>query len=80
MSGSSFLPDVVPVEINGVISEVPPSQVAALFPSMATIMPTAPFSFSWNGSIVQFNIGDTQPIPADLLAALTAAGAPFTTP
>ena len=36
MSGSSFLPDVVPVEINGVISEVPPSQVAALFPSINT--------------------------------------------
>lgn len=81
MSGSSFVPDVIPVDVgNGVIADVAPSQVAALFPTMSTITPSAPFSFSWNGSILQFNSGDTQPVPADLLAALTAAGAPFTTP
>ena len=79
-SGSSFVPDDVPVDINSEVVDLQPSQVPAAFPAMATITPTAPFGFPWNGVIVQFNLGDTQPVPPDLLAALTAAGAPFTTP
>ena len=81
MPGSSFLGDVVAVAgSNGQVIEVAPGLVAAMFPTSATITPTMPFSFPWNGSLVQFAIGDTQPVPADLLAAITAASAPFTTP
>lgn len=79
MPGSSFVNDVLPVaSVNSQIVNASPAQIAALFP--LTITPTALFSFPWNGSILQFNIGDTQPVAPDLLAALTAAGASFTSP
>ena len=79
MPGSSFVNGVLPVaSANSQIIGVNPAQIVALFP--LTITPTGLFSFPWNGSTLQFNVGDTQPVALDLLAALTAAGAPFTSP
>lgn len=79
-TGANSVPDVIPVDVGGQIEDLAPSQIAAVFPTMQTITPTGPFNFPWNGSILSFNTGDTKPVPVDLLAALTAAGAPFTQP
>ena len=74
------VPDEVAVSIAGQVSELAPSQVAAAFPTLSTITPTSNFDFPWNGSIVQFTVGVRAPVQPDLLAAITAANAPFTTP
>lgn len=67
------------VDINGVIADDTDAQVQALY-SGHTLTPTTNFNFPWNGSIVQFYNGITAEVEPALLAALTAAGAPFTTP
>lgn len=67
------------VDINGVIADDSDAQVQALY-SGHTLTPTTNFSFPWNGSIVQFFQGITADIEPALLAALTAAAAPFTQP
>ena len=66
--------------VAGQVLELAPSQVAAAFPTLSTITPTATFNFPWNGSIVQFTVGVRVPVLPDLLAAITTANAPFTTP
>lgn len=71
--------DLIPVEINGVISEEINSVLQAQFPGL-TMTPSSNFSFNWNGSILSYTQGDSQVVTPDLLAALTAAGAPFTQP
>ena len=61
------------------ISEDNDPQLQAQFAGH-TITPTAPFSIGWNGSIISYTQGDSQVVTTDQLAALTAAGAPFTQP
>lgn len=67
------------VDVNGVIADDTDAQVQSLY-SGNTLTPTATFNFPWNGSIVQFYSGITAEVEPALLSALTAAGAPFTTP
>lgn len=67
------------VDLNGVIATDSNAQVQALYPGN-TLTPTTNFNFPWNGSTVQFFNGITAEIEPGLLAALTAAGAPFTQP
>lgn len=76
---ASSADDGVPVLVNGEVSlETDPTVVAQF--SGQTITPTADFAFPWNGALVQFRSGDTSVVPADFLAALNSAGAPFTQP
>lgn len=75
----SFGDDGIPVDINGTVTLDTPAQVQALYPG-STITPTANFTFSFNGTILSFYQGDTEPVTSDLLAALTAAAAPFSQP
>lgn len=70
---------VTPVDINGVIALDSAAQVQAAFPGQ-TLTPTATFSFPWNGLTLSFTQGESQVVMPDVLAALTAAGAPFTQP
>lgn len=78
-AGTPFVADEVSTVINGDTVEEAPNALQAQFPGQ-TITPTASFNFAWNGTIIQYSLGDTQVVTPDLLAALTAAGAPFTTP
>ena len=71
--------DPIAVDQAGVISEDTAAQIQALYVGH-TITPTAPFTYSWNGVLISFNTGDTLEVEPGLLAALTAAGAPFTQP
>ena len=54
--------------------------VAAVVAVHATITPTASFPFAWRGATVEFRVGQSTHVEDDLLAALAAAGAPYTTP
>lgn len=76
---SSFGDDGIPVEINGSIALETPAQVQAQFPG-STITPTANFTFAINGAVTAYYQGDTVVVTPDLLAALTAAGCPFSQP
>ena len=71
--------DGTAVDVNGVIQLDQAAQVQALFPGQ-TITPSQDFNFSWNGVIVQFYGGQSATVTPDLLAALTAQGAPFAQP
>jgi len=72
--------EVASTVVNSEITEIAPGQVVAGFPNNSTVLPTSTFNIPFNGSIVQFYQGVRVPVDAVLLAALTAAGAPFTTP
>jgi hypothetical protein len=78
MAGTSG-DDGVSVLVGGVMTLETDPQVIAQF-SGQTLTPTADFTFPWNGALVSFRANDTIVIGADLLAALTTAGAPFTQP
>lgn len=71
--------DPISVDVNGVIANDQSSQIQSLYPGH-TFTPTANFSFVWNNAILSFTFGDSVETTPDLLAALTAAGAPITTP
>lgn len=71
--------DGVEIDINGDISLVPVTVAQALFPG-ATVTPLQNFSFLWNGAILSFSQGETQVVTPDLMAALAAQSAPYTTP
>lgn len=73
------MPDTIPIIVNGVVAQDTPAQIQAAFPG-ATVTPTANFDFPWNGDEINFFAGMSQEVTPDLLAALTAAGAPFTQP
>ena len=55
------------------------AQLQAMYPGN-TCTPTANFDFEWLGQTVQFTYGVTQYVETALLNALTAQGAPITTP
>ena len=74
------VPGEVAESVAGQVSELAPSQVAAAVPSLSTITPSQAFNFMFNGQTLQFSAGVTQPVRPEVLAALTAANAPFTTP
>ena len=67
------------LEVNGVIANDPNATVQAIY-SGNTITPSANFGFPWTGQILQFTAGNTAVVEPGLLAALTAAAAPFSTP
>ena len=67
------------VDVGGVIANDSNAQVQAIYTGN-TVTPTASFNFPWNGTIVAFVQGNTQVVEPGLLAAITAAGAPFSTP
>lgn len=73
------MPGLDEVDVGGVIANDPNSVVQALY-SGNTITPSANFNFPWLGQVLQFSQGNTAVVEPGLLAALTAAGAPFTTP
>ena len=76
---ASFGDDGISVAVgNDVVLETP-AQVQAQFPG-STITPTANFNFSYNGTVQSYLYGDTAVVTPDLLAALSAAGAPFSQP
>lgn len=71
--------DGIPVDVGGELVLETPAQVQAQFPGN-TLTPTANFSFVWNGTVQSYTGGDTVVVTPDLLAALTAASAPFSQP
>jgi len=71
--------DPIEVEVGGSVAVDSVAQFDAQF-SGKTATATAAFNFPYNGSILQFAQGDSFVVTPDLLAALTAAGAPFTQP
>lgn len=73
------MPGLDEVDVGGVIANDPNAVVQSLY-SGNTITPTTSFSFPWNSQVLQFTGGNTAVVEPALLAALTAAGAPFTTP
>ena len=74
------LPDSgTPAMQGGVVALEQSATVQSQF-SGVTITPTKTFSFPWRGGIVEFRLNQSVPVEADLHTALTAAGAPFTTP
>lgn len=73
------VPNEVAESVAGQVSELAPSQVAAVS-SLSTITPSQTFNFMLNSQTLQFSAGVTQPVRPEVLAALTAANAPFTTP
>lgn len=78
MAGSSG-DDGVSVLVGGVMTLETNPQVISQFVGQ-TLTASADFSFPWNGALVSFRANDTAVVGADLLAALTAAAAPFTQP
>lgn len=71
--------DLVEVDVNNVVADVPAAVVQAANPGM-TITPSANFSITLNGVILSYIAGQTQVVTSDELAAMTAAGAPFSQP
>lgn len=67
------------VVVGGVIAQETDAQVQAVAPGN-TITPTQTFNFPWNNTIIQFTAGVTAVVDPYLLAALSAAVAPFTQP
>lgn len=67
------------IEVGGVIVADTNAQIQQLYPG-STVTPTQDFEFPYNGSIVPFSQGQTQVVEPALLAALAAAGAPYTQP
>jgi hypothetical protein len=68
-----------PRVINGVTTLAQSADVQAAF-SGTTITPSKSFTFPWRGSYLNFRAGQSAHVEADLLAALSAASAPYTTP
>jgi len=71
--------DLIAVAVDGVLAEETSALVQAQFPGQ-TVTPSADFTFPWNGVLIPYRQGDTQVVTPDLLAALTAANAPFSQP
>jgi len=76
---SPFIADAPVLVAGGVTQETTNGAVQAANPG-STITPVATFAFSFNGSTLNFSSGVTVVVTPDLLAALSAAGAPFATP
>jgi len=53
------------------------SDYLALFPAAPVHTPSANFSFTWNGVITDYLANQPVIAPADLFAAMTAAGMPI---
>ncbi|QBP09367.1 hypothetical protein [Cupriavidus metallidurans] len=71
--------DPIEVEVGGSVAVDSTAQFDAQFPG-TTATATAAFNFPYNGTILQYNQGDSFVVTPDLLAALTAAGAPISQP
>lgn len=76
---ASNVSDGIAVQVGNATVLETPSQVQAQFPG-STITPSANFSFVWNSTVQSYTLGDTVVVTPDLLAALTAASAPFSQP
>jgi hypothetical protein len=71
--------DPIEVEVGGDVAVDTTAQFDTTF-SGKTATATAQFAIMFNGCIVSYNQGDCFVVTPDLLAALTAASAPFTQP
>lgn len=71
--------DPIEVDSGGSIAVDTSAQFTAQFPG-TTATATSVFALTFNGSILYYNAGDQFVVTPDLLAALTAANAPFTQP
>lgn len=74
--GTPYLPETVPVQINGAESSQSVAQMTALFGAGNIRTATKTFSFHYRGHTVQFHKGVPVVVDAGLAAALTAASAP----
>jgi hypothetical protein len=79
MTQDPGLVDGIPVDANGTISVVQDPALQAQF-SGSTVTALQDFPFFWKGQVLNFFANESAVVTPDLLAALTAAGAPFTTP
>jgi hypothetical protein len=70
------LPTTFPDHSSSVIGQLTAAQIVAKYPSFTAKTATKSFSFPFNGHIVSFLKGAPVACAPDLLAALTAAGAP----
>jgi hypothetical protein len=68
-----------PRVVNGVTTLAQSSDVQTAFPG-TTLTPTKSFTFPWRGQQLNFRAGQSAHVEADLLAALSAASAPYNTP
>jgi hypothetical protein len=76
----TVLPDSgSPLVVNGATTLAKTSAIQTAF-SGTTVSATAEFTFLWRGADLTFRVGESVHVEADLLAALTAASAHFTTP
>ena len=71
--------DPILVDSGGNIAVVTSAQLVAQYPG-ATATATSVFALTFNGTINYYNAGNQFVVTPDLLAALNAAGAPFTQP
>lgn len=76
----TVLPDSgSPMVVNGATTLASAAAIQAAY-SGSTVTATAAFTFEWRDEVMTFRVGQSVKVGTALLAALTAAGAPFVTP
>jgi hypothetical protein len=72
------MPYITADDGNGNIQSYLLSDFVAANPTAPIHTPSANFSFGWNGVISDYVANQAYLVPADLFAAMTAAGMPIT--